>query len=380
MTGSTVVTPREILGVPMLPPGTVSAALTKVRARLRRFTDNLAPPPVQILESLFGALDHRVLVALCELEIPDHLARPTPIDDLARAVDADPARLERLLRFAAARGWVRISRCGLVSPTGVTRFLRTDHPGGWRAWVEFAGSVETVAAIGAMSATSDTFDAYAEVNGAPFFEWMARHPERWAVFDRAMTAGGRMHALTLAAALDWSTTRTICDVGGGTGELLATLLGLLPDTMGTLVDLPAVVERSIDHPRLTGVAGDAFESVPPDHDTYLLVNVLHDWNDRDAVRLLTNVARASAGARIVVVEADHPAVPYDRVATGADILMAALTNGGRERTAAEFATLGREAGTELVDSTRLASGDWAHTFAPPVSSSATAAEPIPTTI
>ena len=220
-----------------------------------------------------------------------------------------------------------------------------------------------------MSATSDTVDAYAQVNGAPFFEWMARHPERWAVFDRAMAAGGRMHALTLAAALDWSSTRTICDVGGGTGELLATLLGLLPDTTGTLVDLPAVIDRSVDHPRLTCVAGDAFESVPPGHDTYLLVNVLHDWSDRDATRLLANVADASAGARIVVVEADHPAVPYDRVATGADILMAALTNGGRERTAAEFAALGREAGTVLVDSTRLASGDWAHTFEQPASSS-----------
>jgi hypothetical protein len=374
MTEHTVVTPRDILGVPMLPPGTVSAALTRVRARLRRLTDNLAPPPVQILESLFGTLDHRVLVALCELGIPDHLHRPTPIDDLARAVGADAVRLERLLRFAAARGWVRMSRGGLVSPTGVTRFLRTDHPGGWRAWVEFAGSAEAVAAIGAMSATSDTVDAYAEVNGAPFFEWMARNPDRWAVFDRAMAAGGRMHALTLAAALDWSFTRAICDVGGGTGALLATLLGLLPDTTGTLVDLPAVIDRSVDHPRLTCVAGDAFESVPSGHDTYLLVNVLHDWNDRDATRLLTNVARASAGARIVVVEADHPDVPYDRVATGADILMAGLTNGGRERTAAELAALGREAGTVLVDSTRLASGDWAHTFVQATASPARAVD------
>ena len=65
-------------------------------------------------------------------------------------------------------------------------------------------------------------------------------------------------------------------------------------------------------------------------------------------------------ARIVVVENDHPAAPYDRVATGADILMGALTNGGRERNAEELAGIGRAAGVTLVASTRLASGDWAH--------------------
>ncbi len=87
-------------------------------------------------------------------------------------------------------------------------------------------------------------DGFAAVNGAPFFEYMAAHPDRGATFDQAMAAGGRMHALTLAAAIDWSTTSSICDVGGGTGELLATLLDLLPSVQGTLVDLPSVDRAS----------------------------------------------------------------------------------------------------------------------------------------
>lgn len=362
MTVRSQFTPRDIVGVPVLPSGAVSASVTKVRARLRRVVDNLAPPPVQILEGLFGVLDHRVLVALCELGVPDELARPTAIEDLARSVGADPVRLERLLRFAAVRGWVRIDRRGRVRPTKVTLFLRDDHPGGWRAWVEFAGGAEIVSAVGASSPTSDAVDAFAQVNGLPFFAWMDRHPDRAATFDRAMAAGARMHGLTLAAALDWSAARTICDVGGGTGDLLVTLLDLLPGASGTLFDLPSVVDRSLDHPRLRRVGGDVFESVPPDHDTYLLVNVLHDWSDADGTRILAKVAAAADRARIVVVDSDHPAVPYDRVATGADILMASLTNGGRERDTARFAALGRDAGLELVASTRLASGDWAHEF------------------
>jgi hypothetical protein len=107
-------------------------------------------------------------------------------------------------------------------------------------------------------------------------------------------------------------------------------------------------------------AGDAFASVPRGHDTYLLVNVVHDWSDADAVALLRTVADGAGEARIVVIEADHPVVPHDRVATGADILMGALTDGGRERRASDLSRLADRAGLALVRSTRLASGDLAH--------------------
>jgi trans-aconitate methyltransferase len=169
-----------------------------------------------------------------------------------------------------------------------------------------------------------------------------------------------MHALALLAAVDLSAARSICDVGGGTGELLRTLLDHLPAAEGTVLDLTPVVERAVPHPRLTACSGDAFESVPADHDLYLLVNVLHDWGDPEASSILARIVEAAPGARVLVVDAGRPVVPRDRVATAADVLMAALTEGGRERDRAQLADLGRTAGLELVGSTLLASGDWAH--------------------
>lgn len=323
----------------------------------------MAPPPVTILEGLFGLLDHRVLVALCEAGVPEALTGPRTVAELARRVDADPEVLERLLRFAATRGWVRIDRRGRVRPTKVTEFLRADHPGGWRSWVEFAGGAEVVAAVQALGVKPATGDAFAAANGAPFFEWMADHPDRWATFDGAMAAGAQMHALGLAAALDWAGTRTICDVGGGTGNLLATLLELLPGVEGTVLDLPPVIERATEHPRLTAVAGDAFEAVPTGFDTYLLVNVLHDWNDEAATRILGCVATAmEPGARLVVVDSERTTQPRADIATSADVLMAALTPGGKERDAAAFAALGHAVGLRLDHTARLVSGDVAHRF------------------
>jgi SAM-dependent methyltransferase len=353
----------DVLGVPFLPPAAVTVRANRVRSALGRVHAAMAPPPVRILEGLFGMLDHRVLVALCEAGVPDALTGPVEVAALAERIGADPIMLERLLRFASTRGWVRIDRRGRVRPTRVTAFLRAGHPGGWRAWVDFAGGDEIVAAVGGLSVRAGVTDVFAGVNGLPFFEWMAGHPNRWSIFDRAMGAGGRMHGLALAGALDWSDTTSVCDVGGGTGELLATLVDLVPALEGTVFDLADVVRRAPDHPRLTFMAGDAFDRVPDGFDTYLLVNVLHDWDDEDATRILRRVVEAAAGrSRVVVVDSDRPTVPEDDVAVAADVLMAALTAGGKERDTAAFTALGRDAGLRLERSVRLASGDLAHVF------------------
>lgn len=357
------VRPRDVLGVPVLPPGRVTVAGNRVRELVGRLHRTMAPPPVRILEGVFGMLEHRVLVALCEAGVPDALTGPRSIADLAVAVDADEPQLERLLRFAATRGWVRIDRRQRVRPTRATAFLRADHPGGWRAWVDFAGGDEVVAAVGRLSLRAGSRHSFLEANGAPFFDWMAEHPARWQVFDQAMAAGGRMHALGLASVLDWRAGERVCDVGGGTGDLLATLLELVPDLEGTVLDLPGVIARAVDHPRLTAVAGDAFVDVPSGFDTYLLVNVLHDWDDGDAERILGRVAAAAGpDARVVVVDSERTAVPRHDIAISADVLMAALTDGGMERDGTEFAELGERAGLRLVSSHRLASADIAHVF------------------
>ena len=43
---------------------------------------------------------------------------------------------------------------------------------------------------------------------------------------------------------DWGSIRTVVDVGGGTGTLLAAVLKAQPHVRGTLVDLPRTVGRS----------------------------------------------------------------------------------------------------------------------------------------
>jgi hypothetical protein len=363
---------REILGVPVLPPAAVTRATQRLRAGLARLRRAPAPPPVRILEGLLGALDLAALVALCRTRVPERLTTPMDIESLAADLAVDLDRLERLLRYATVRGWVRMDRRGRFRPTPVLAFLRAEHPGGWRAWVEFMGGEEVLAALGRLDdgMTADG-DPFASATGTPFFDWLREHPSRHASFDAAMEAGGRMHGLVLARRLDWSAFRRVCDVGGGTGALLSTLLAAHPGLEGVLLELPQVAARAPAVERMTVVAGDAFEAVPEGCDTYLLVNVLHDWDDPDARRLLGTVAAALRGGggsgtapRMVVVEGGVAARPRDDVSILTDLLMFALTAGGRERTRAELSGLAASVGLRLQRTLHLPSAAVATVLSP----------------
>jgi len=324
----------------------------------------MVPPPVRVLEGLFGLLDHGALVALDELGLPSVLDRKMTVAELATALQVPVDGLERLVRYSATRGWLKVDRRGRVAPNSTTRFLRAAHPGGWSAWVPFLAGDDVVASVTSLGDAIRTGgDAFQLANGATFFDWMAAHPARSRAFDAAMAAGGQMHGLTLSTALDWSTSCRVCDVGGGDGALLRTLLDRQPHLSGVLLDLPGVIARAKPTERLEVVAGDAFQQVPADCDTYLFVNVLHDWDDDDAVRLLARAAAdGPAGARIVVVEGHRTLRPADDIAARTDLLMLALAPGGRERTEQQFERLGQRAGLRSQQTIALASTDFAHVF------------------
>ncbi len=324
------------------------------------------------MEAALAGLSPAVLATLCHLDVPDRVTAPVTVADLAGLLDVDPDRLERLLRFAHVHGWIRLDREGRVHPTRVTAFLRRDHPGGWRNWAVFAAQPEVTRSLGALpAALAVDGDAFLAANQQLFFAWMATHPDAAARFDDAMAAGARLHGLLLARALDWSDRRRICDVGGGDGTLLATLVTHHPHLEATVLELPEVVARTPERPGITSIAGDAFATIPGGFDTYLLVNVIHDWSDRDAQRLLEQVA-AAAGAsdaatatvQVVVVESRTHHRPVEDIALAADTLMLALTPGGRERTIDELADIGRAAGLSCRRWRSLASGDVAMVFEP----------------
>jgi hypothetical protein len=192
----------------------------------------------------------------------------------------------------------------------------------------------------------------------PLFEYYATHPEDSAIHDQALAATSALASAAVLDAYDFSRFRCVVDIGGGTGQLLADLLGVHPTLCGILFDLPHVIAHAPAVLSARGVAdrcriegGSFFDAVPAGGDAYVLKQVIHDWGDPQAAAILATVRKAlSPEARLLVLDRVLP----ERVEQGhpveaflLDLEMLVMTQGGRERTEDEFRKLLSAAGFEL---------------------------------
>jgi hypothetical protein len=187
------------------------------------------------------------------------------------------------------------------------------------------------------------------------------HPQIAESFDALMGPAG--HGAPDADVLvsgGWGSVKTVVDVGGGTGALLAAVLRAQPMVKGTLVDLPATVARSAETFRAAGVADRAtvvgqsfFEPLPAGADLYLLKSVLNDWPDREATAILKRCAEAARpAARVVVLSGVSP----DEAGPPSPELLMMVLVGGKGRSLSEFRELARSAGLQVHAAERQASG------------------------
>jgi hypothetical protein len=203
--------------------------------------------------------------------------------------------------------------------------------------------------------------AYHEKYGRGFWEDLEAHPKISANFDALMSPAG--HGVpdwrVLPNPSDWAQIRTVVDVGGGTGTLLAEILRARPELRGTLVDLPRTVARSREVFAAAGVTDRAsttgqsfFDPLPPGGDLYILKSVLGDWPDREAAAILRRCAEAArpSSGRVVVFNNAGPGE-----AASPELLMLVLV-GGKDRTLEEFGALAADAGLRVTATGRQARG------------------------
>ena len=151
-----------------------------------------------------------------------------------------------------------------------------------------------------------------------------------------------------AASIDLAGARTVVDVGGADGAVLAQLLQRDDTLEGIVLDLPHVLQDAEAATkafglgaRLRTVGGDFFNSVP-EADAYLLSMVLHDWDDESARRILANIARdGRPGSRIVSLELVIASDDQPHMAKMIDLTMLGMLT-GLERTAEEHAPHGQD--------------------------------------
>ena len=308
------------------------------------------------LEQMLDLTTPWCLRVAATLRITEHItAGHTDIGALAAAAECDRDALHAVLGHLVSHGVFTEDSPGRFSCNQAAEglaearhFIDLDGIGGRMAhtWGTLLDYVRTGQ------------PAYQKVFGRPFWEDLAAHPDIAADFDALMgPAGHGIPDYDIELAAGWDAIRTVVDVGGGTGAMLASLLRRHPHVTGILVDLPGTIARagetltSTDPERVTLQGQSFFDPLPAGADLYLLKSVLNDWPDQETVAILSNCATAAKATGTIAVLGGVAADDAPR-SLGIDMLVA----GGKTSTIAQFTELAKQANLDIIAAGTQASG------------------------
>ncbi|MEV6237354.1 methyltransferase [Lentzea sp. NPDC051838] len=308
---------------------------------------------VKTLREMAGLVTPMALRVAVTLGLPDRLKSDAPVDTLAAELDVNPGALELLLGHLTTLGVVERAGDGYRTTgfgahlcadagTGLHNLLHQDTAAGRAdlAFVDLAHSIRTGE------------PAYPLRYGQDFWTDLDEQPRLREAFDRQMTWRIRQRVPKFVEAVDWARFGSIVDVGGGPGDLLAAVLEAHRSMRGHVVDLsvgPARENLARFGDRARATAGSFFDPLPADGDAYLLFDILHDWDDEQAGRILGRCAEAMPDrARLVVIEG----IRGVGAATEMDLIML-VHFGGRERSVEELVKLAEPHGLVLAGVTEV---------------------------
>jgi hypothetical protein len=314
-------------------------------------------PTGAVLDLIFGRWRSQTLYAGVKLGIFDALSRgPTSASAIAESLNLDPTMCYRLLRGLGSLGLLKEddSRNFSLTPTG--DLLRSGHPQSLRGVTLLEEGSEHYALWKHLPdmVRDGRQNAFLREFGRMAFDHAALDGAYGEVFNQAMSSYSGAQTDWFLEALknyDFSSVSHVCDVGGGHGHTLCSLLAAHPHLRGTVLDLPSVVEnQSLLWAQNMGVAdrcayvgGDMFNGVPR-ADVYMMKMILHDWNDAECVQILSNMRQsASPNGRVFIVEHIIPGPETPHFSKLFDLHMMCWGT-GRERTEAEYAALLEQAG------------------------------------
>ncbi|XP_022140296.1 xanthohumol 4'-O-methyltransferase-like [Momordica charantia] len=192
-------------------------------------------------------------------------------------------------------------------------------------------------------------DIFQKANGHDIWGFASKNPQFNQLFNDAMASTSKVviNAILSVYKDGFNSVGSLADVGGGIGGAVSEIVKAYPHMKGINYDLPHVVSTATAYPGVTHVGGDMFESVPK-ADAIFMKWILHDWDDKECVRILENCRKAipEKTGKVIIVEVvlnPEGEGAFDDTRLYFDLLMLAHTN-GKERTEKEWKKILEEAG------------------------------------
>jgi len=355
-------------------PGAVRrfATLMRFAAWLQNIPNKVTPPPFRLIQIGSAFWQSRVLHVAARLDIAsvlgdEHLAAEV----IAARISAQSEAVYRLLRMLAAMGIFEEVSPRLFRNNALSAYLREDNPKNVRAMILMHNSIEMSQPwYEQLEQGVRSGEVPFQIShGSELYAYMDDHAEFDSLFACAMDSVGALAGDSFATDFDWGRFDRIIDVGGSKGSKSLAILKRYLHLTAIVFDRNQVVQTAATYwtdkespallSRLTYQAGDLLESVPAakdDKDIYLLSAVLHGMDDENCVKVLRNLATASAGtgARMALMELVVPELNADFSSAAFDMQMFMATR-GRERTLTEWRNLFDKSGLALEEEVGLQS-------------------------
>ncbi len=336
-------------GQTAIPPYHFVKTLNAFRAWLLKLNQRMFPGPMVLYEQFQNLWLLPSLYVAAELNIAGHLKEgPHTASELAGKTGASPDPLYRLLRALASAGIFRQYPHGkfglnsrseaLLDGRGSLRHMLMQHlgPVNWQSLGDLLYTVKTGQ------------EAFSHVHGKDMYTYLREHPAEFELFDRSMSNLSDLALAPLLRAYPYSGFDAIADIGGGQGFFLERILDRNPGATGILFDLPEALVNVSEHPRITKIKGDFLDRVPVRADAYILKNIIHNWNESNSARILSNIRdNMPPGGVITLIEMIVPEDDRPSVSKLLDIQMLASFREGRERTLGEYSEIASLAGMKI---------------------------------
>lgn len=314
---------------------------------------NVSSPGDCLSRQIEGYQTTALIYAAVGLGLPDCMrGNGWEVEQLAESLDCPVQGLDRLLRALTSIGiceqldgrTYRLTETGALlrkdSSSPHREMVRIAVEQYWHPWADLADCIRSGQ------------PAFEKLHGMDPWEWRRQQVPQGADFNSWLAKETSRAARSILEAVDFSAVHRLADIGGGSGGLLAEMVGAFPHLTGVLFDQSHVIGQArqalgrqglLDRMELT--EGDFFRRVPVKADMYVLKSILHDWNDACCGTILRNCRSAmDPGSRLLVVERIlEPSACADPGTAMIDIRMMLIT-GGRERMLFEYEKLLRECG------------------------------------
>lgn len=340
-----------------MPPFLMIRALGGFRNILMKLYRRLFPGPVVLFEQFQYFWLMQPLYVAAVLDIAGLLkSGPKKCSELATLSGAKSEPLYRVMRALASSGIFIEHQGGIFGLNSQSRALLEGDGSMRHVIIHHLGNINWNAQGNLLHTVRTGENAFAALHKKEIYEYLREDQDEMNRFEMSMAELSNLAELPILARYDFSGFKTIADIGGGNGFLLAAVLEKYQKARGTVFDLPEnrieaqiCIEEADLSSRMTFKEGNFLEAIDLKADLYMLKNVLHNWNEGDCIKILRNLGKTmDKNSRLAILEMIIPKAGRPSYAMLVDIQMLATMNGGRERTLAEFESILGNSGFRLL--------------------------------